>query len=355
MRCKMCGIWENPTDPKKEFKAKDLEILPKLKAANITGGEPFLRDDLEEIIDVMTKKASRVLISTSGWHHEKIIRLSEKFPNVGFRISIEGLSQVNDDLRGRKGGFDRGLKLLLELANRGCKDIGFGITVSNYNSEDMLWLYKLSRKLSLEFATAAFHNSFYFHKYDNKINNKEEVIANFKKIITYLLKENNPKSWYRAFFNLGLIKYINGERRMLPCEAGLENFFIDPYGEVYPCNGMEEEIWKESMGSIYDFDRFEDLWFSEQAQKVREFVTRCPKNCWMIGSAGPVMKKYIKHPTMWVIKNKFKTLLGRDVCFDEEIFCNVGQDPNQGNNDFNFLKESKHEYNTYNCKHHSLQ
>lgn len=38
----------------------------------------------------------------------------------------------------------------------GLKDIGFGCTVSNYNSGDMLKLYQLSLSMGLEFATAAF-------------------------------------------------------------------------------------------------------------------------------------------------------------------------------------------------------
>ncbi|GBU25704.1 hypothetical protein R83H12_02359 [Fibrobacteria bacterium R8-3-H12] len=62
MRCKMCGIWENPTEPEKEIKAKELEILPKLKFANVTGGEPFLRDDLEEIVEVLYTKNSVAMV-----------------------------------------------------------------------------------------------------------------------------------------------------------------------------------------------------------------------------------------------------------------------------------------------------
>ena len=338
MRCQMCNIWKCPTDTRKEFKPKDLEILPQVKAANITGGEPFQRMDLEEIIEVVRKKAKRIVISTSGWHEERIYKMAEKFPDIGFRLSIEGLSQKNDELRGRPGGFDRGLRTLLTLGEMGIKDIGFGITVSNRNSEDMLWLYKLSKHLKLEFATATFHNSYYFHKDNNFVTNQDEVIANFKKLIEYLLKENSPKSWYRAFFNLGLINYIKGGKRMLPCEAGLANFFIEPYGEVYPCNGLEDKIWKESMGNIYDFDKFEDLWYSEQAQKVRGLVKKCPKNCWMIGTASPVMKKYLKHPTGWVIKNKIKSILGKEVCIDDVQWYDVGQDPRQGDLDFSRMK-----------------
>lgn len=330
MRCKMCDIWENPTDRQQEITAKDLEMLPAFKFVNITGGEPFVRRDLEEIVEVMRKKSPRIVISTSGWHTERIFRLAEKFPDIGIRVSIEGLAEKNDELRGREGSFDRGLRVLLTLKEMGIRDIGYGCTVSNHNSADMLWLYRLSRELGMEFATAAFHNSYYFHKDDNEITNKEEVIGNFHKLIEMLLKENSPKSWFRAFFNLGLINYIRGKPRMLPCEAGTANFFIEPYGEVYPCNGLEERYWKESMGNIRAVTDFEELWHSEQAQKVRGLVRTCPKNCWMVGTAAPVMKKYIAHPAKWVAKNKLKSLMGKPVCIDDIPECDVGQDPRQG-------------------------
>jgi Fe-coproporphyrin III synthase len=336
MRCKMCDIWENPTDSKKEIQAKELEMLPNFKFVNITGGEPFVRRDLEDIVEVMYKKAPRIVISTSGWHTDRIIKMAERFPNIGIRVSIEGLSQKNDDLRGREGSFDRAMRLLLTLKEMGIKDIGYGCTVSNKNSEDMLWLYKLSRELGMEFATASFHNSYYFHKDDNAITNKDEVINNFRLLMEELLKDKSPKSWYRAFFNLGLINYIREQPRMLPCEAGTANFFIEPYGDVYPCNGLEDRYWKESMGNIRDVKSFDEVWFSPQAEKVRGLVKTCPKNCWMVGTAAPVMKKYIKHPTAWVIKNKIKSMLGKPICIDNVPHFDVGQDALQGD-----LRETK--------------
>jgi radical SAM protein with 4Fe4S-binding SPASM domain len=194
----------------------------------------------------------------------------------------------------------------------------------------MLNLYGISKHLQMEFATAAFHNSYYFHKNDNSIDNKNEVIDNFHELIERLMKENNPKSWFRAFFNLGLINYIRDGKRMLPCEAGTANFFIDPVGEVYPCNGLEERYWKESMGNIRKHSNFKELWFSDQAQKVRSLVQKCPKNCWMVGTAAPVMKKYVKHPIKWVVRNKIKSLTKRPICVDDIPYYDVGQDPQQG-------------------------
>ncbi len=329
MRCQMCNIWKNPTETAQELKPKDLECLPKLKFINLTGGEPFVRKDLDEIVEVCFTKAPRIVISTSGWLEERVIALAEKFPNIGIRLSIEGLSQTNDQLRGRPGGFDKGLRTLLTLKEMGVKDIGFGCTVSNYNSTDMLALYQLAKAMGMEFATASFHNSFYFHKFDNAITNRDQVCKDFETLVNRQLKEKHPKSWFRAFFNMGLINYIEGNRRMLPCEAGTTNFFIEPYGDVYPCNGLEPRFWKEKMGNIYETPNFMELWNSEQANKVRAMVRKCPKNCWMVGTASPVMHKYIKHPMKWALRNKWRSMMGKDAILDK-CWYNVGQDPQQG-------------------------
>ena len=161
MKCEMCDIWQNPTSKEREISASDLVGLPNFKTVNITGGEPFIRKDLDEIIDVMYEKSDEVVISTSGWHTQRILDLAKKYPKIGIRVSIEGLSVSNDKLRGRKGGFDRALNTLLGLKSMGIKNIGFGITVSNNNSHDLMPLYRLSKELGFEFSTATFHNSFY--------------------------------------------------------------------------------------------------------------------------------------------------------------------------------------------------
>lgn len=330
MRCKMCNIWANPTKREEEFSPELLRKLPKMRSVNITGGEPFVREDIEEIVRILMTKTDRIVFSTSGYFSDRIIGLAKKYPSLGFRISIEGLSCKNDELRGRSGGFDKGLRTLLELRRMGIKDIGFGITVSNNNSADMLDLYELNRNLKMQFATASFHNSFYFHKFDNRVTNIDEVCGNFDELIQRLMRENSPKSWFRAFFNLGLINYIRGGRRMLPCEAGSENFFLDPYGNVLPCNGMEPSCWFENMGNLNDAASFDELWHGERAEAVREKVAHCPKSCWMIGSVSPVMKKYLPHILPWILKNKLRTMSGGRVDTECIPFYHVGNNDLQG-------------------------
>ena len=57
-----------------------------------------------------------------------------------------------------------------------------------------------------------------------------------------------------------------------------DTFFIDPYGDVMPCNGTKE---KEVMGNINDTD-WDTLWSSPQAEQVRAKVRCCDRQCWMI-------------------------------------------------------------------------
>lgn len=303
-RCRMCNIWKHPTQPAEEIKPALLGKLPDLDFCNVTGGEPFLREDIGEIIAELKRKAKRIVISTNGYFTDRILDLCRRNPDLGIRISIEGLQTVNDELRGITDGFDHGLRTLLELDRAGIRDIGFGITVSDRNADDMIELFQLAKSMGLEFATAVVHNSYYFHKYDNEIRRKDEVIERFEELIKELLRTRRVKNWFRAYFNYGLINYIEGRPRLLPCEAGTENFFVDPWGEIRPCNGLEENAWIDSMGNL-GRQPFDEIWSGEKARMIRSRVKNCPKNCWMIGSAAPVMKKYVWKPALWILKNKF--------------------------------------------------
>ncbi len=316
-KCNMCNVWHNPTKSKEEITVKDIEKLPSgLRFINITGGEPFIRQNIAEVIEVIRPKTKRIVISTNGFFTDGIVKLCEKYPDLGIRISIEGLQKTNDVIRGIPEGFNRGLRTLLALRRIGIKDIGFGMTVQDMNCKDLVPLYELSNTLGYEFATATLHNSHYFHKWDNKIENKEMVCKEFSNLIVELLKSRSVKKWFRAYFNYGLMNYIYGGKRFLKCEMGTEACFLDPDGDVLACNGMDIKV---SMGNIKE-KTFDDIWNSEQANKVRNMVKTCNKQCWMVGSAAPVMKKYIYIPAAWVLKNKLHVMLNKEpkLCFPDK-------------------------------------
>ncbi|MBI5739890.1 MAG: radical SAM protein [Nitrospirae bacterium] len=315
-KCNMCDVWHYPTKAADEITIKDIEKIPSgLRFINITGGEPFIRQDIEEIIEAVRPKTDRIVISTNGFFTERIIKLCEKYPDLGIRISTEGLQESNDTIRKIPRGFDRTLRTLLSLRKMGMKDIGFGMTVQDMNCKDLLPLYELSDALGYEFATATLHNSHYFHKLDNRIENKDAVCNEFAKLIAELLKSRSVKKWFRAYFNYGLMNYIYGGKRFLKCEMGEESCFLDPSGDILACNGMNIKV---PMGNLKD-ESFDEIWNSGQAQRVRDIVKTCDKQCWMVGSAAPVMKKHKGIPVKWIMKNKIRVLLNMEpnLCFPD--------------------------------------
>lgn len=301
-RCTMCNRYKAPSKPEEEISIETIKKLPKMYFTNITGGEPFIREDLADIVRELYKKSDRIVISTNGFFTDRILKLCEEFPNVGIRISIEGLEQTNNEIRGLQDGFNRGYTTLKKLVEMKHPDVGFGMTVQDKNAKDLVALYDLSNKMGMEFATASLHNSFYFVEAKNIIHDRPMVAKNFEDLINELLASKSPKKWFRAYFNHGLINYIYGQPRLLPCDMAFDTFFIDPYGDVMPCNGTK---CKEVMGNLNE-KSWDELWNSEQAEKVRNVVRHCNRNCWMIGSVSPAMHKYIWKPVWWVIKHKAK-------------------------------------------------
>ena len=300
-KCTMCNRYKAPSKPEEEISIETIKKLPKMYFTNITGGEPFIREDLADIVRELYKKSDRIVISTNGFFTDRIIKLCEEFPNVGIRISIEGLEETNNKIRGLDDGYNKGYSTLKKLVEMKHPDVGFGMTVQDANAKDLVALYEKSNELDMEFATASLHNSFYFVESKNIIKDRLMVAKEFEKLINELLKSNSPKKWFRAYFNHGLINYIFGQERLLPCDMAFDTFFIDPYGDVMPCNGTKD---KEIMGNL-NTQSWEELWNSEQANNVRKIVRKCDRQCWMIGSVSPAMHKYIWKPTLWVLKHKF--------------------------------------------------
>jgi Fe-coproporphyrin III synthase len=314
-KCNMCNIWRHPSRPDSEIGADVLAKLPQMTSVNLTGGEAFLRSDLDDLIQVLKTKAKRIVISSNGWFVDRTIRLFEKHGNsIGIRISIEGLSKANDMIRGMPAGFDNAIRILTTLHRMGVKDIGFGLTIQDANARDVKELYQLANMMNVEFATAALHNSFYFHKNDNRFDSVPKALDALKALAADLLASPRPKDWFRAYFNYGLINYLQGRDRLLPCRMAHDAFFLDPFGEVLPCNGMDEPM---PLGNLRD-QTWDEIWYSDRAEKVRAAVRTCPKQCWMMGSVGQEIKKHPLGPTQWILHHKW---LGREICIPDKMDC----------------------------------
>ena len=174
-RCTMCNRYKAPSKPEEEITIETIKKLPNMYFTNVTGGEPFIRTDLDDIIYELYKKSDRIVISTNGFFTDRVVSLCKKYPQLGIRISIEGLEQINNEIRGLQNGYQRGYSTLKRLREMGMKDVGFGMTIQDKNASNLVSLYKISDKMGMEFATASLHNSFYFVEEKNIIHDRPMV------------------------------------------------------------------------------------------------------------------------------------------------------------------------------------
>ncbi len=297
-KCTMCYTWQFPSKKGEEILPQDLETLPQMVRLNITGGEPFLKDDLSDILNVVKKKAKRVVISSNGLLTKKTLEVMDKHRDVGIRISIEGREETHDKMRGIKGGYKKSLETLKGLKRLGIKDLGIAVTVSDENADDLVFLYNLAKENCVELATAILHNAYYFHKEDNAIVDKSKVESGLKGLIEVYLKSSHPKNWFRAYFTQGIIDHMYGEKRAMKCTMATDSFFVDPYGYIRPCNVMDFPF-----GNLKEKPFFK-IWNGPEADEARRRVDVCDRNCWMIGSVGHLMRHQWWVPGLWIVRNK---------------------------------------------------
>jgi len=312
----MCHTWQYPSKRSREIGPDIMAKIPgNQHRINLTGGEPALRGDLMDIVSVLVNKTPRLEISTNGYYTKRLVEVGRRYPQVTFRISLEGLPRLNDEVRGIKNGFNHALKTVLFLLDVGVKDVGFGMVVTDQNAVDLLHLYELCARMGIEFATSTIHNSFYFHKDDNVINDVPYAEERMRAFISALLQSKRGgiklrvKDWGRAYINLGLLRQMRGDGRTLACGAAKDLFFLDPYGRVLACNGSDEP-WV--MGDLTEHD-FQEIWSSNQAGDIRRKGKNCQKNCWMVGTAVPAMRRAPISPLLWIARNKLRLWKGEKI------------------------------------------
>ena len=318
-QCNMCNIWKFQTNPNEEIDASYYEKLPAGLRINITGGEPTLRKDIDKIFEILYPKSRLLELSTNGYNTQKIVELANKYPNILIRVSVEGLPKINDAKRGIKDGFDHALRTMLELKKTKCKNIGVSVVISPDNYMDLLHLYDLCVALDVELGNSAVHNSWYFHKDDNQIES-EEALRQHELFVKALLTskrrrfKDRLKDYGRAYFNRSIHRRLRGDTDEYrpPCGALKDFFFIDPWGNVTPCNGSCEE-WK--LGNIKE-DSFENIMNSDKAREMMEKVRDCKRNCTFIVTERHDMVRRPWVPIKWIIKNKWRAHKGKDICWD---------------------------------------
>jgi len=293
-RCMTCGIWQKYND---DFKTSDKILslddietffsnkafLKNIMEVNLTGGEPFLRNDLVEIIQIIVNNLpeARIAIANNGIIpsivEEKLKKMLEITNKFHISVSIDGIEKTHDEIRGIAGAYEKTIKTLNIITKLKIKypklGLTIGMTLTSLNYDQILHVHTLAKKFRANFTCRSMHHSdFYFSNTQQMKNLKmtEDQIDRIEKQIRKLPYDIN------LFFLEGVPEYLrNPKKQSFSCYSGLTSCFIDPYGDVYPCQFMNI-----TYGNIKDDNLFE-MWNSKAVKEIRTNISKgnCP-NCW---------------------------------------------------------------------------
>lgn len=299
-KCVMCDMHENPSKPEDEIDLATLDKIPRSKTLSLTGGEPFLRRNIRDVVSLLHSKSKRFMINTNGFFTEKIITLCREFPDIGIRISMDGGKTTHDAIRGIDI-YNRAMDTLLSLKGLGMKDVGVSFTMQENNYAEALDVYHAAVENGWDFTLNIVHNSFAFCKNDNEILHRDRMEEEVKTLVRERLRSKRIKDWARAFVDSEEIRFLQGRPMPFPCDAGRTSFFIDAFGKVLPCN-MTPAPWV--MGDLR-VDSWDDIIHGERAERIAAKCKSCKIQCWSMCNMRTAFHKNIWVPAIWLLKNKF--------------------------------------------------
>jgi radical SAM protein with 4Fe4S-binding SPASM domain len=131
----------------KEWKEEyGIEFSPSF---NITGGEPFLRNDIFEVLKEIRSRGFDIYILSNGIliDRERAKILSD-LAISGVQVSIEGPEEIHEKIRG-KGSFSSALKGVRHLLDQGIT-VTLNITLSDINADYFMEMVELSSAIGVQ-------------------------------------------------------------------------------------------------------------------------------------------------------------------------------------------------------------
>lgn len=269
--------------------------MPRMIFMFFSGGEPFLRQDFADIVELFHKNnhIQKAQTPSNGSLPEameqQVTQILKRCPGLHYSItlSVDGIGEEHDRLRGFPGLFERVMEThrRLEALARKYSNFGinFEITVSRDNQHSVIETYRYLR----DRCDAANVFSVLIRGAPRDPQTAEVDIENYRALNREIEADivsgraggysgfpfaslMNAKNLYsREIIN----KIVEEDRYLMPCYAGLLAGNVFENGDVFPC-----ELLDRPFGNLRDWDYdFTALWRSPQAEAVRRHIreSRC--------------------------------------------------------------------------------
>jgi polysaccharide pyruvyl transferase WcaK-like protein/sulfatase maturation enzyme AslB (radical SAM superfamily) len=289
-RCQMCNIWQQKYDyqisPQELRVALSNSLYTEVRGVGVNGGEPTLRKDVAEIVDVLFEclpKLSSIALITNALNSsqaiERIHQIGEVIQNRGGKldvmVSLDGVGDVHDRVRGRKGNFENAVRVIdfiksspLVSSNRlGCtviKENVFGI-------EDLLE-FALEKNIYIKYRLGIPHQRLYSHDVHDPFaldyGEKYHLSIFLENLITHYEESELQKYFYKSL--IGQIMY--GKSRTSGCDWKHRGVTLTARGELMYC-AVESNI----LGSAISEDSSQ-LYFDNE-HHLKEIISNKCDSC----------------------------------------------------------------------------
>ena len=248
-RCITCNMWRNKSTDELSL-AEIQDILTQLKdmgmvSVGFEGGEALLRKDFPEIIEITNElRFSHIGLTTNGLllTRSKAENLIQKgLTSIG--VSIDGIGETHDFVRGIKGAYEKSMRALEELVDlRDSKypqlSLHIGTILMRPTIDDIIPLAETAHRLRVGFSLQLIDDSLFLFRGIDRSSLWIEEQSKLDRLIDEInnLKKVNPalKSYPRSKLEYVRRYFGDPKRADIPCALGYLTIYIDAHGEVYP-------------------------------------------------------------------------------------------------------------------------
>lgn len=281
----------------KNHQMSEENILSIFKAANkpvdpiLTGGEPFLRNDLKKIIDELMKVRliQSITLLSNGSFPDRIESICEEICRIHkkplcLQLSLDGLAETHDRIRKIPDGFNKMLDTCEQAKRINFRHPHFSfiihITIMRQNISEIAKLVDYLRKRGYPSRLSLVRgNSFSTFKVPEELLNSEynprtDVIFDTKEVERLLkrISEKHPlyfDSFQRQKFRI-MLDTLYLRKRQIPCYAGYEDAVVYSGGDIAIC----EQVKPFGNLSKWNWDLLR-AWNSEEAMEHRIKLLFC--------------------------------------------------------------------------------
>jgi len=273
LRCTFCDLWEDPQQMSVDRCRSLLDEAAAIgtKTLVITGGEPFIHKGLFEVVAEARARGMGVNITTNGTLVER--RWVELVASGvdSLSISVDGLSEVHDTLRGQPGCHGRTWKALERLRRDGRVGLSIYFVVTRANVHQLVEVYEQARALGVGFDFWPVNDAEELYLVT------EEHQRLYREAVEHIARTDADVARQRHFYEQGLA-YHAGEAGPVRCLGLVDQYGITFDGDLLPCC-----VWGGDglrVGNVFETP-LSELWGSPevQAHRHRLYGAGCEAGC----------------------------------------------------------------------------